>query len=331
MTLQSIYEQDKERLVSVWSGADKKDIIRTVGTELDRVLYAFNDQEENPRVQQAASAMIRTAKASAGFLDTDGVTRVYGRTDYIGGTKQAEEDKRKNGRLPKKFWILRALGILCAVPYVYITYRLLSQVSKEWQWYLLISTPVAAMLLLFLAGLFLRRTMSPDREQIRAEVLTDPMKVYHQVLAVLLVIDKNLEEIRSTERIEERRQQKEEAQNVDSQELELLQELLEDAYARRDSDEQAAESITRIKFYLHTKHIDVVDWSDPAAGNNAADAASGNGEGQTALLPSVSELNARRGWFDMIPAYAAGTIRPALTADGRLLRKGLASAGQLQS
>ena len=67
------------------------------------------------------------------------------------------------------------------------------------------------------------------------------------------------------------------------------------------------------------------------AAAKGTDAASGNGEGQTALLPSVSELNARRGWFDMIPAYAAGTIRPALTADGRLLRKGLASAGQLQS
>jgi len=330
MTLQSIYEQDKERLISIWSGADKKEIIRTVGTELDRVLYTFNDREENPRVQQAANAMIRTAKASAGFLDTDGVTRIYGRTDYIGGAKQAEDENAKKGRLPKKFRVLLILGVLCAVPYIYITYRLLSQVSKEWQWYLLILTPVAAMLLLFLAGLFLRRSGSPDKEQIRAEVLTDPMKVYHQVLAVLLVIDKNLEEIRSSERAEERRQQKEESQSVDNDELELLQELLEDAYARRDTDEQAAETITRIRFYLHTKHIDVVDWSDPAAGGKNAEAAAG-GQGQTALLPSVSDLNARRGWFDMIPAYGAGTIRPALTADGKLLRKGLASAGQLQS
>ena len=303
MTLQSIYEQDKERLVSVWSGAEKAAIIKTVESEYDRLLYAFNDQEDDPRVREAASAMIRTAKTSAGLIDTAGVTRIYGHRDYIGGEKGTE---RGAGKILRRFWVLLVLGLLCAVPYVYITYHLLSQVSSEWRWYLLISTPVAAMILLFVAGICLRREVLPDGEQMRAEVLTDPMKVYHQVLAVVLMIDKVLEEIRSAGRAEEKQQLREAAGNVDTEELELLSMLLEDAYARRESDEQAAEMISQIRFYLHRRHIDVVDW---------------NGNDST---------GARRNWFDMIPAYNAGTIRPAFAAEEKLLKKGLASSGSMQ-
>ena len=126
MTLQSIYEQDKERLISVWSGAPKAEIIKSLEAEYDRVLYTFNDREEDPRVREAASAMIRTARASAGLIDTVGVTRIYGRREYSGS---AGRDNGP-GKFLKRFWILLAAGLLCAVPYIYITYRLLSQVSS---------------------------------------------------------------------------------------------------------------------------------------------------------------------------------------------------------
>ena len=55
-------------------------------------------------------------------------------------------------------------------------------------------------------------------------------------------------------------------------------------------------------FYLHRKNIDVVDWTPDTAGQGA--------------------------WFDMMPAYDSGTFRPALIADGTLLKKGMASAGR---
>ena len=303
MTLQSIYEQDKERLISVWSGAERAEIIKSLEAEYDRVLYSFNDREEDPRVREAANAMIRTAKTSAGLIDTAGVTRIYGHREYSG----AADRNRGPGKILMRFWILLAAGLLFAVPYIYITYKLLSQVSSEWRWYLLISTPVAAMVLLFLAGICMRREMIPDGEQMRAEVLTDPMKVYHQVLAVILMIDRVLEEIRSTGRAAEKQQQKEAAGAVDPEELELLAQLLEDAYGRRESDEQAGETVSQIRFYLHRRHIDVVDWSEE--------------EG----------AGVRRNWFDMIPAYSAGTIRPAFTSDDRLLKKGLASTGSREA
>ena len=40
------------------------------------------------------------------------------------------------------------------------------------------------------------------------------------------------------------------------------------------------------------------------------------------------ETVSNSGWFDMMPAFSGGTIRPALVADGKLLKKGMASAGR---
>ena len=93
---------------------------------------------------------------------------------------------------------------------------------------------------------------------------------------------------------------------MDPAELELLFRLLEDAYGRRGEDEQAEEEISQIRFYLHRKGIEAVDWNGDADGQNGAEG--------------------RGGWFDMMPAFKSGTIRPALVSDGKLLKKGLASA-----
>ena len=70
---------------------------------------------------------------------------------------------------------------------------------------------------------------------------------------------------------------------------------------------------SQIRFYLHRKGIDVVDWA-------GEDAVSGPGGAAAAAVNSA--------WFDMMPAYEGGTLRPALIADGKLLKKGMASAGR---
>ena len=150
-----------------------------------------------------------------------------------------------------------------------------------------------------------------SKETLHAETKMDTSKIYNHLLSVILVIDKCLEDVRDSVRLEEKERRKDQGSVIDPAELELLSRLLEDAYGRRDRDEQAEEEIAQIRFYLHKKNIDVVDWS---AGLVRPDA-----DGKT----STSS-----GWFDMIPAYAGGTIRPAITADGKLLKKGLASAGK---
>lgn len=81
------------------------------------------------------------------------------------------------------------------------------------------------------------------------------------------------------------------------EELELYAGLLE-AHASRDA-EYALEKLSDVRYYLHQKDVDVVDYS--------AD---------------------HESWFDLLPAEEAGTIRPALAKGGKLLVKGLAAEGR---
>ena len=76
--------------------------------------------------------------------------------------------------------------------------------------------------------------------------------------------------------------------------MELLSTLLENAYAE-PGGASAGERISDIRFYLHTKQVDVLDYT-----------------ADTAYA------------FEKMPAAQDMTIRPALVAGSRILRKGLA-------
>ena len=83
---------------------------------------------------------------------------------------------------------------------------------------------------------------------------------------------------------------------VSSSELDIFSDLLAAAYS--NDPEYALEKIEEIKYYLHRQQIETVDYSEDTVR-----------------------------FFDLMPGQYAGTIRPALVADGNLLRKGIASAG----
>ena len=304
MTLQSIFEQSRERLTSAVSGTDTVSAIRILTAELDRILYTFNDQEENDRVREAAGSMIQVAKAACALVDSAGEATVYGRTEY----GKAAPVK---GKLPKPALLLLILGLIAAAVTL-VGIQLLAGAaaagSADWQsaglpprW-VLAGVPLLAMAALFFAGLLFRRRKAGGKETLYAETKLDADKVCSRLLSMILVMDKCLEDIRNAARQEEKNRLKEQAAAMDPAELELLSRLLEDAYARKGTDEQAEEEIAQIRFYLHRKSVDVVDWT-------------GDKPGQS-------------GWFDMMPAFSGGTLRPALIADGVLLKKGLASAGR---
>ena len=298
MTLQTIFEQNRERLTSAVSGGDTATAIRLLNAELDRILYTFNDQEENARVREAAGSMIQVAKAACSLADTAGEPKIYGRTEY-GTAAQANRKASKWGLL------LLILGLIGAAVTVVGALGLASSAASSAglppRW-LLAALPLLTVVLFFLAGMALRRGKAGPKETLYAETKLDADLVYHRLLSVILVMDKRLEEVRSSVRLEEKERQKEQASSVDPAELELLSCLLEDAYGRKGEDGQAEEEISQIRFYLHRKNIDVVDWAPDA--------------------------DSPGGWFDMMPAFSGGTIRPALAANGVLLKKGVASAGR---
>ena len=313
MTLQTIYEQNREHLLSAISGTDAAAATRALNSELDRILYTFNDQEENAKVREAAGSMIQVAKAACSLVDSDGETKVYGRTDY----SKPDPGKRK---VSKGFLLLLILGLIGAAATVIGAQLIASSAaagSADWQSaglpprYVLALVPLLTVLLFFFAGTLIRRRKETSKETLHAETTMDTSKVYNHLLSVILVIDKQLENVRNSVRQEERERFKDRGAGLDPAELELLSQLLEDAYGRKGRDEQADEEISQIKFYLHKKNIDVVDWS-PGNGKPGAEGETSQGSG----------------WFDMIPAYTGGTIRPAIAADGKLLKKGMASAGK---
>ena len=310
MSLQAFLEQDKERLLSAVSGADPEAAIRAVQAELDRLLFAFNDGEDDERVCEAANAMIQAAKASASLIDTAGETKIYGRTEYGAG-----EEEKKERRVPPVFWILLIAGIACALPLAIGYWSANRGLTLGWFPIVKLILPFAAMLLLFFAGLSLRIRRKKPKEELRAETTVDSRKVYNRLLTAVVVMDKELDGIREAEEIR-RRKQLAGPGGIDDSELELMGHLLEDAYGRRASDDTAAELLSQLKFYLHKKHVDVVDFEDRLT------------YGKTDPDEVLSVDREHRGWFDMIPAFTAGTIRPALVADGRLLKKGLASEGR---
>ena len=306
MTLQTLLEQEKERLISALSGADPVSAVRSMNAALDRILYAFNDGEENPRVREAADGMLQAAKAACSLADCAGETTIYGRTEY-GKTAPGKRKLSKGGLL------LLVLGLIGAASTVLGAQFLASSAAGLPPRWVFAGVPLLTAAALFFAGMLLRRGKETSKETLHAETKIDASLAYNRLLSVILVIDKRLEEVRSAARQEEKARLREQASALDGAELELLSRLLEDAYGRRGEDELAEEEISQIRFYLHQKNVEVVDWTDDAVQQSGT-------EGGAAVINSS--------WFDMIPAYSGGTIRPALVTDGKLLKKGMASAGR---
>ena len=312
MTLQSIFEQNREHLMSAVNGADTVSVIRILNSELDRMLYTFNDQEESARVREAASSMMQTAKAACSLVDSAGETNIYGRIDY-GKAAPARKRMSKWGGL---LLLIGLIGTVITVVGIQLLATSAAAGSSDWQSsglpprYLLAVIPLLTIIAVYFAGIF-NRKKETSHEALHAETKIDPSKLYNYLLSVILVIDKCLEDVRNSDRQAERERTREKVSNLDPAELELLSQLLEDAYGRRGEDGQAEEEISQIRFYLHRKNIDVVDWTPDTRSQSGKE-----GDG------SIDS----RGWFDMIPAYKSGTIRPALVADVKLLKKGMASA-----
>ncbi len=291
MTMREIAEQDREKLLTALSGAEAGPAAGVLSGELDRILYTFNDGEESPQVREAAGAMIQAAKATCPLMDCAGETKIYGRTEYGG-------DAPAKGRVSKWGLLFLLLG-LAGIAATAVGAALLPSAGLPPRW-LLAGVPVLTGVLLLCGGLLLRRKGERRKETLHAETKLDAERVYTRLLSLVLVMDKQLEELRASLRQEERERLRAEAAAMNPGELELLARLLEDAYGRRGEDGQAEEEISQIKFYLHGRSIDVVDWTPEAP----------------------------PGWFDMMPAFSGGTLRPALAADGALLKKGMASAGR---
>ena len=289
MRMQEFLEKDKEAIIAAVSGApDNETAAREADRRLTKILYAFNDAEESESVKRAAYDMVQTARSACLLIDTGGETRVWGRTSYT-------EEKRKTSKL---FIVLLIAGIAAVAAGVLLFAAAEGALKSLYTQTPVLILLIAGIALTFFAGLRVKPAPRKGKEELFGETRADGARVYRALLATVLSIDKRLDEVRNNERIELRKQLRENQDGVDSAQIDMLSSLLEDAYTEKESV-YAQEMISHIKYYLHTHKIEALDYS-------ARDAA----------------------MFDMMPSSTARTLRPALVQDGKLLKKGLATGGR---
>ena len=288
MTFSELYEQDKDRLLADLEGAC--DPVRA-----QAVLGAELDRllfRYNEHCEDD-----REREAASCMMQTARMALTL--TDSAGEVKIWEQrtypKAEKKGASPAGLpLVLLAAGIVCAVLVLAIA------VGRSDRNLMSILT-MAALLAGACGGTWTSarlsgKQMKDAESSCRTEVLTDPQKLFRGVRNVLLPIDRNLADIRSASGWEKRLQAGQ-ASRLEGRTLELCASLLE-AEASGDG-EYALERLDDVKYFLHEKGIETVQYGK------------GNED-----------------WFDLLPGTKAGTIRPALTEDGVLLRKGLAVGGR---
>ncbi len=265
MGTRELLEQDKERLLQrLESAGQPQEAIRIMEDEVSRILYKYNQDCQDERVSEEALYSLQTVQAALPLADSAGQVSAYQRTS-AGPRKQA-------GTV---FGLPLTASVVMASAAVLVA---------------------GSLGLAFYAG---RKSGNaparPAAGEQYYEVSLDSNKLYHSLLAILTVVDRNLGEVENASRLT-MADSAEIRREADTPQLNLLADLLEQAYTQRE-EEWAEEIISEISFYLHRKGIDTLDYS-----------------------PDRSK------WFDMMPAQSDGTLRPALVEDGVLLKKGLAAA-----
>ena len=316
MNIRDLLEKDKERLMTRLANAvSPEQAARECEDELGRLLLEYNEQAPSDRVSEAAYYSMQTARAAISLVDSTGEIRAYERTgstevsgkNYViplaGGigaislvdsTGEIRAYERTSGTEVngKKYVIPLAGGIGCMAAgglVLALAPAVLAPVG-------LIGL-IAGFAGTFVAGVRFggRRSVPGNRDQI-FETRVDGGKIYSNLLRMMTVIDRNLQDIHGREQ-QETPAIEMKSEKAESEELELLSGILESAYARRDEGD-AEDTISNIKFYLHRRGIDVVDYS----------------------------ADTER-WFNKMPSKRRGTLRPALVKDGAVLIRGIAQGG----
>ena len=110
MAMLEYLEKDKEKvLAELVSAALPERAVKVLESELDRLLYQYNESEEEERLRSAASAMTETAKISLSYLNAMGEPKIWER--YEDDDPNAPTKKP----IPVIAWIFLLVGV--AMPF----------------------------------------------------------------------------------------------------------------------------------------------------------------------------------------------------------------------
>ncbi len=319
MSMLVIFDHHKNTLMENLKAAGDAGQIRQVISDcFDRMLAEHNEALSDPdsssnRAQLGlAAALVAQAKTSVRFLDSTGEPVVWEKRSSSSsgsGVSKKAGSMQSLSRLSKTG--IGAIGAGLLVFWLFLVLKLLSPASLSAALQMLL--PALLMTALSALGVWLlirgTRTSDPADRQYMAQITYDRDKILGHMRALVITIDQCMDDMEPLLNGSGEYDGDMDASGLPEDELRLLSDLLE-AGCSKDG-QIALEAISRVRYYLHRKGIEVVDYS--------AD---------------------KRRWFEMMPAAddslsgndleneplsdADHTLRPALVRDQVVLRKGLA-------
>lgn len=300
MDMMKYLEADKEQLMSALSGAASPEQAQAaLEKEFDRLLLRYNEDCTEEKARDAAKYILQAAKMMIPLMSAQGESRIWSKSG-------AGACSDHNIKMTAPVIACMAGGILFLAGAVV---GLAVSAGDGLSVTALLSSLPAVILgggLLFLAGRLSlsggKKGPSGEDSQQQVEIRISPEKVWSCTRALVLSIDKSLQEVREAAAYEKSRLSASVGNGISPEEAELFSAVLESAYSRREEaadDTTAQEMISMVRYYLHRKQVETVEF--------------GGG---------------KREWFELLPGKSDMTLRPAFVRDGVLLRKGLAVTAQ---
>ena len=295
MKMTDILEKDKDKLLTELSAAGTAEkAVHVLENEIDKLLLKHNEYCETDRERESAAFMMQAVRLSLPLMDSNGKIKVWE------SGQKTEGDT--GGSFKLSFLILLLAGLaLCVFGFgqlIFEAYIGAEETARD-QVLLHGGASVVGLIALYFSGyMYSRPKKITGKKEYQVDIRIDADRVYRSFRTAILSVDQSLEEICAAERWKAR----EKAGSIDGRtvtqsELDLFSELLAAAYS--GDPEYALEKIEQIKYFLHRQQIEVVDYTKE-----------------------------NEKYFDLMPGSKAATIRPAMIAQGGLLKKGLASTGK---
>lgn len=287
-TLLTLLEADKELIMgSLRADRSPQGAQTALEKALDRVALRYAEGGSGGAAAEAAQLMLKSFKSGLPMLDAVSEVRRWEKNPILNTARR----KWKPVTLG-----LMALGVVLILSVMLGLLFTGGRILGVMTFVEAVIPAALGMAALFYAGL---RAGKPERPtspvaEVRDEFLIDPEKVWHDLRGMLLLADNALEGVEARTAREMKGQIDTTGTKLDARQIELFAGLLENAYSRED--EGSREIVEDIRFYLHHAGIGAIDY-EPG----------------------------RENCFEFLPAPAPGTMRPALMAGEKVVKKGLAS------
>ncbi len=294
MKMTELLEKDKDKLLTELSAAASAEkAIKVLENEIDKLLLKHNEQCETDRERESAAYMMQAVRLSLPLIDSNGKIKVW--------ESGHRSDEDTGGSFKPSFLILLIVGLALCVfgfgPLMMDAYTAAAANARD-QVLLHGGATVVGLIALYFSGYMYSRPKKAGKKEYQVDIRIDADRIYRNFRTTILSVDQSLEEIRAAERWQAREKAGTiEGRTVSQSELDLFSDLLAAAYS--GDPEYALEKVEQIKYFLHRQQIEVVDYSKE-----------------------------NEKYFDLMPGSKMATIRPAMVAQGGLLKKGLASNGR---